>query len=340
MIEFQLTGPRGDNPLGFLAALGALVTLEDAGWNPRLGWSGVRPRLAVAPPHSALLASMPEVDKRQSLLNALHTALRREHKPGEAPDPSVRLGKNLNVPNRLLLRHTDDAVQQARQGDRRWVDLVAAYGVADALKPEEQMLATPWALVSGSGHQHFLGYEDGGRGDKNSLEGVAALMVECEIRHLARALFGPWIPEEERKSLSLRLDPSEDRQYALMDRDPSGTDRRPRSLWGANRLAFEALRLFPAMPAAGGMAVRGWRLAGGTWRQGCKVRWPLWEPLIPVAVVGSLLGFAGLWRQDERARAQLRALGVHAIFESRRIAVGERTNVKYNLTPPNVVWRG
>lgn len=325
MLEFELTGPRGDNPLGFLAALGALVTLEDAGWRPHLAWKGLTPRLWVEP-HPALDPNaIRDNDRRNLLLAVLEAKLRREPtEGGSAADPSVSLGKDLSVSGADFLAHTDSAVEHASASDRRWADLVAAYGVADPSARQARMAATPWALVSGSGHQYFLG-------------SVAQLMTKCDVTHLERALFGPWIAQDAK--YSLRLDIAEDRRHALMDRDPTATDNKPRTLWGANRLAFEALQLFPAMPARGGMAVRAWRAPGGDWRGGCAVRWPLWTPPAGAAVVGSLLGLPALWHDGLEARAWLQGLGVYAVYESRRIAVGEGGNVKFNLTPPVAIWR-
>lgn len=325
MVLIELTGPRGDNPLGFLTALGALVALEDAGWNVRLAWRGLTPGLAVDRNGAPDLYDHSDEDRRSCLIAALHSALRRDRT--DNPDPSVSLGDDLNQSHAQFLNHVDAASRQATASDRRWVDLVAAFGIGDPAKlhePKERMAATPWALVSGSGHQHFLA-------------SVAKLMVECRPNHLEQALFGPWSPRDEK--YSLRLDIDEDRRYALMDRDPTASGNKPRTLWGANRLAFEGLRVFPVMPAAGGMAVRAWRLQGGSWREGCAVRWPLWCPPISAGVVGSLLGLSELWLEDSSARERLRALGVFAVYESRRIAVGEGGNVKYNLTPPVAIWR-
>jgi hypothetical protein len=320
MPVFELTGPRGDNPLGFLAALGALVTLEDRGWRPRLRWSGLKPELHVEA--DASLEAMDLDGRRRRLIAEVESALRRDS--SEDPDPSVRLGDNLNKSNSELLAHLDSAVNQAGPSDRRWVDLATAYGLADPSEPDERMTATPWALVTGGGHQHFLG-------------SVRQLMVLCSAAHFERALFGPWVAEDQ--LYSLRLDSAEDRRYALLDRDPTAAGNKPRTLWGANRLAFEALRLFPAMPSRRGMAVRGWRAREGNWRDRCAVRWPLWAPPVSAAVIGSLLGLEEIWSEAPEARHRLRGMGVFAVYESRRVAVGEGGNVKYNLTPPVAIWR-
>jgi hypothetical protein len=69
------------------------------------------------------------------------------------------------------------------------------------------------------------------------------------------------------------------------------------------------------------------------------VRWPLWDKPIAMPVLGSLLGLRDLWLDDDAAaRHRLRGLGVRAVVESRRIAVGEGANKKYNLTPVTPIW--
>jgi len=368
--EFSLTGPRGDNPLGFLTALGTLVTLEDAGHLARLGWVGMQPRLVVEDGPST----------REALIEILYTTLRREPGAGAAKideakkdlkkakaslnrankglkgldreararelepfeiavrekeaafakllttsgaDASITLGRKLNVSNGKLLEFVSTASEQSRIAGRRWVDLAAAYGVADPVQPEKRMLATPWALVSGQ--QEFLG-------------SVAELMIRCTRDHLNRALFGPWEPCDQK--YSLRLDAAEDRRYALMARDPTASGNEPPTLWGANRLAFEALRCFPTMPVRGGMGVRAWRPARGNrqngWSEDSRVRWPLWDEAIPMSVVLSLLGLTELWSNDVSARARLRGYGVRAVVESRRVAVRDYGN----LTPALPVWIG
>jgi hypothetical protein len=167
---------------------------------------------------------------------------------------------------------------------------------------------------------------------QNFLSSVEKLMIHCSPKHLHQALFEAWNPQDEK--YSLRLDSADDRRYALMDRNPTAEGNEPLTLWGANRLTFEALRFFPAMPLRGGMGVRGWRAANATWRETCQVRWPLWQQPITAAAITSLLGLDDLWLGDPTARERLIALGVHVVMESRRIEVAK----KRSPTPATPVW--
>jgi hypothetical protein len=392
MPEFLLAGPRGDDALGFLTAAGALLTLDDAGYGPRLAWRGFRPVLVLngnpaagTPPAPSTPPALPVTDP-ETLVAALHAHLKRSpgaraaetetagkrmeraktalnHKREEirkragdrqarsralqeeagpleselaratglfkelllrnAPDPSVTLGKNLTETNAALFEHSRAASAAATLADRRWADLAAAYGVADPGARDERMLATPWALISGGSQQNFLST-------------VQSLMVECELSHIKQALFGSWEPMDLRHSL--RLDAREDRRYALMARDPTASGNEPRTSWGANRLAFEALRLFPCMPTRGGMAVQAWRARATTWQDDCHARWPLWSAAATVDVVRSLMTLEDIWCDDLAARRRLIELGVAAVMETRRISVVGGGSKRFNLTPTALVW--
>lgn len=295
MLEFRLTGPRGDNPLGFLTSLGTLVTLEDAGRSASLGWDGLAPTLFVGldlqpnrPPdneqerRSLLIAVLHEELRRARGAQAAHTqqakkemeqakkarkkkledikrrkldrqarlnelapldadvdakvAAFKESLAKSASDPCVMLGKNLTEPNAALIQHISAACERCSPADRRWVDIVAAYGVADPAQPAERMWASPWALVSGSGHQNFL-------------TTVEDLMVLCEANHLHQALFGPWEPRDEK--YSLRFDAADDRRYAMMDRDPTAEGNKPRTSGAPTGLPSRRCVFFPPCQSAG-----------------------------------------------------------------------------------------
>jgi hypothetical protein len=359
--------------LGFLTALGTIRVLTDLGhaaalhWTPRrqavltLADSWDQRRLAyelylalVRKPGAGAkrtLAALEAWDEAKKRVARKRTDLKKRHLRGQeaedaraheldplldvaegerlkyltylrqsAPDPSVTLGKNLTATNDEFQAHCKDSVSQAAPADRRWADLCAAFGVADPDEPDKRMSPSPFALVSGSGHQDFLG-------------SVQALMIEIRSEHVEKALFGPWQPRDEK--YSLRLDALDDRRYAVMDRDPAAWGNKPRTLWGANRLAFEALRFFVCMPYGSGSAVTGWRKQSkdeGTWR------WPLWSSPLSADVVRVLLSHPDLWRDAPEARQRLRAMGCITVLTSQRIRVGTGQNVKFNLTPGVPVW--
>lgn len=404
MIEVKLTGPRGDNPLGFLTALGVVATLEDAGVDASLSWNVLSPHIRFHPPsgpsplvdaaicggarcsvghqpadphgsallqilHRQLSRQTPSEDdvrgkagakeqmerlateiKRQegrikvqysgrAALEDRNAAMEREVAPLRAQldeararylavlrsasvDLALTLGRNLAAKNHEFQNFFSSLFEEfAQDRARRNLDLAASYGVSDPNDPDESIESTPWALITGAGHQHFL-------------ETVGELMVNCGVCHLARAIFGPWQPNDER--WSLRLDPADDRRYALLASDPTASNNKARTLWGANRLAFEALRFFPAYPVARtGIAVVAWKPSkSGGYRSDAQVRWPLWEPWLSGEAIRSMLALPDLWIDSPASRLALRQRGVRGVMTSRRIQVEKF----FNLLPGAPVW--
>jgi len=48
-----------------------------------------------------------------------------------------------------------------------------------------------------------------------------------------------------------------------MDRDPTASDNKPRTIWMSNLLACRALALFPTTPTHNGLATVGWEGISG-----------------------------------------------------------------------------
>jgi hypothetical protein len=55
-------------------------------------------------------------------------------------------------------------------------------------------------------------------------------------------------------------------------------------------------------------------------------------------VISTILAGRDIWRDDPESRRRLRARGVFAVFQTRRIAVGRAPNQKLNFTPVVPVW--
>ena len=291
-------GPDGLNLLGFLAGLGTLVALRRAwpdrtvrlSWTlPRrgLGAGGWRPLLHVQPSVSQediVDALYAQVTKAVSL-----TAL------GDVDD-NLRISKAAFRSKAVSLQH-----------DRTAADLLAALvaeaGAKDDLKP------TPFRALTGAGHLKFL-------------KTVRALSDPTRLRRvdIARALFQPWTYENIR--LTFRWDPVDYRPFA--DRAYNPAEDLIRTEWGANRLAFEALVLFPMVWNGEVVGVRS-----------NEVRWPIWLPPASVETIRSLLAHPVLFL-DSRA-AELERLGVRLVASCRRFTWGQQ-NAYVNFTSPRIAW--
>jgi len=133
--------------------------------------------------------------------------------------------------------------------------------------------------------------------------------------HLRRALLDPWDYADGRPSL--RWDAADYRPHALRAEDPSGDPIR--TMRGANRLAVEALPLFPTVPERGGLST----VAFADTDAGTEVTWPIWSEPLSLDVVASLLACEDVQKAD---RSTVVRRGVAQVFRARRFTDGQYRN--------------
>jgi len=150
---------------------------------------------------------------------------------------------------------------------------------------------------------------------------------ETSQEDVQEALFGPW--RYAHTGVSMRWDEADLRLHAYRAEAPTKT--LPPGVRGANRLAIEALELFPVVAATRGVQTSGFIRRGSlVW-----LRWPLWtgakrglssravRSLILHPTVERLSGGSGTTasgdqrRRGPKVEAELRALGVTSVFEAR-----------------------
>jgi hypothetical protein len=335
-----LEGLPGDNPLGFLAALGVLRVLSrrwpdrrvTMGWDSRGGWRPILGRadfvertpggepgwtdaegLDCLQPASQLT--------RAEVVEELHAALHGRHQ-----DPEFTLADNGEEPKEIKLSPTDfAAVARAslrsvvRSGDRTWADFCVAYGT-DAYGSAPLIRETDLHFTSGQ--QSFMGTIRALAGDpprpapKKGKQNANATSVDTGATtsaQLEHALFEPWSYSDPRPSL--RWDPIDDRRYALRAFDPTNAAVSPiLTVRGANRLAIEALPWLPTFPCDGGARTRGFTRRNRV----VDFTWPIWHYQLSADTVRSLLGLGELYA-DAPPRGSLVARGIAEVFRCRRI---------------------
>ena len=266
MTELPLVGLRADNPLAFMAALGTLRVagaafdqgtvrmrwqISSGAWTPALCFTGVRRKVTV------------ERFDEDELVARLHDWMSKS-----SGRRAFGIADDLTLSPEAFRAVSASAAADATPGDRAFVDFIAAFGsdaaeLRDNGKASGKIADTAFRTMSGAGHQHFLGF-------------MRTLAEDVGPDHLRRALFVPWRYDDPLESHSMRWDPVDDVRYALRWRDSSGDPERKRSgtMWGANRLAIEALPLLPTMPIErSGLATVGFSIskaAGAAWT------WPVW----------------------------------------------------------------
>lgn len=313
--EIAFPGLRAEKPLGFLAALGALRVASGVHGTDRatLRWQ------AAGEAWTPLLRVQGgSVDERQ-FVESLHVWMQRS-----SGRDAFAIGDDLTLSPQAFRMASEKAATQADAADHDHADFIAAFG-CDAVEQVEngkasgKMADTAFRTMSGAGHQHFLGF-------------MRTLAADCTPDHLQRTLFLPWRYDDPLESHTMRWDPRDDVRYALRWRDSSGDPERKRAgtMWGANRLAIEALPLFPTMPlSAVELGTVGFTFRRG---DGTAWTWPVWEAHCSVDMVKTLLALPQL-QASQPPRELLSRLGVAEVFRSWRIRQG-----KYrNLTPAQSV---
>ncbi len=242
--------------------------------------------------------------KRREWLRALKDAV---------PSTELAIGKHVDcTADEYRNDHAAAFLQDANCHVREPLDFLAAFA-SDACIDKNKVRATPFCFITGSGSQYFL-------------DTARQLMESVNGDRVAATLFAPWTYPDEK--LSMRWDPTEDRRYALLDRDPTATGNKSRTQWMANLLAYRALVMFPSAPRGSKLTTTAWADHGDT----PVFTWPLWEHPLDAASIRSLLTLAELGK-PEPDRSISRQRGVLAAFRSRRIRVGNPPLYKINFSP-------
>ncbi|MHB8836350.1 MAG: type I-G CRISPR-associated protein, Cas3-extension family [Candidatus Methylomirabilia bacterium] len=298
--EWLLGGLDGGHLLAYLAALGALRTAS-------LVWPKPSPTLRWEPSCGVLrpILGINGVSNQDELVTGLYDKL-----TAMAGHPALEIGDNLNfLPDQFRYFAT---VAQLQVGiDSRAADFLCAFACEVILDNEGKMLAdTAFRTMRGAGHQHFV-------------KTMRDLISATSRTNIEASLFTPW--QYGNTGLSLRFDPQDDRRYALRWDEPSGdpasTER------GANRLAIEALPLFPVQPAAHRLETTAFtrRQRKGSSRRDTFLSWPVWEAPVTLEVVRSILALQEL-QVESPPRDELRARGISEVFRCQRITLGKYRN--------------
>ena len=282
-----LNGLDGSNPLGFLAAIGTAVVLQNVFPEIRLGWEqtegGWRPFLAGCG------------DDEQEFSEKLVEALK---------DASMTV---FDVDNRMpfdaekFSRKLRDVQCYSSIADRRDSDFLSSFGTE--LYPNEkngQFQDSRFRMVrSGDSAGQGLPFY------------AKEMRKKVGIDHIQRTLFHAW--DYQDTGYSLRWDPIEDQRYALRWRDPSKSSQG--TMLAANSLAVEALQWFPTLLIGSQARTTRFQRLG---RRDTYFVWPIWTPMLGMETVRSLLALDDLCREPV-PRSSLVRRGIEEVYRSQRI---------------------
>lgn len=303
MKELSLAGIDGQHLWGFLTAIGVLSLLDEHARDSRLD----APRLAFKEDGTAVLqspvtsAQLPAV--LLAMLRSWETCL------------TGRL-RSVDKPSDFTMTSYEAIALEA--ASRRDLDLLAGLACVVGKDAFESTLCA----ANGASHQSLV----------QSMRDVVKLVEE---EHLKLALFEAWqrkyqVPKEKRKDLklgarkpTLRLDPSDERLYALRFSNPTTTADYSTEL-GAQALAIPAFSLLPVAPGKRPVTVASQRS-----RNRVTFTWPLWSRPITLWTMRSLL-WTGV---DHPGEGQER--GVFAAFSADRVSGAKG---KLSFAPSKGVW--
>ncbi|MEX2671899.1 MAG: hypothetical protein WD294_07300 [Phycisphaeraceae bacterium] len=292
-----LGGLDGTNPLGFLAALGVLQTLDSTSgsgairmkWQPAHGtWTPV------------LIGS---TFSQESLLDVLDNALAKT-----IDSHPIRILADLDTDHPSERREMfEQSVTTAHHQQRLDADWLAALG-------SDIIPSTAINQLQTTRRDYHYG-------------NLTSIINKTTREHLRRAIFSAWDYTDPLDNQSLHLDPSEDRRHAHQWHQPSGDPDKKKSggMLGANRLAIEAFAWFTSLPSGEAL-----RTVGFTGQRSHNTRWtwPIWNVPLAVPVIRSLLMLMELQDDDVTIDAQnrLRQRGIVAAYRTSRILVGKTPN--------------
>ena len=299
MHEIELSGLDGGNLLAFLAALGALrvLTLAEPDAEVRMRWvsrGSWRPVIH----HS-------RIGTHETLVEALGQRVCGE----SSINPAWTIAADLTISRVDFRKQLEAEGSNATLAARDAADFLAAFGsdIFGSGAKKEQISDSEFRTMSGAGHQHFLGF-------------MKELALATDAGHLERALLKQWDYADGRPSL--RWDPADYRPHALRAEDPSGDPIK--TMRGANRLAVEALPLFPTVPAS--RRVR--TVAFADRYRETEITWPIWTDALDLATVGSLLAAKELQKEELQQPDTVKIVrrGIAQVFRARRFTDGKYRN--------------
>lgn len=296
----QLTGLDGANPLGFLAALGALRTATRLSSHPvRMAWQPLKNSW-----YPVLLGEDDLFASQATLAAAFHDILKRGN-------PAFAIADNSQMP-------LTDFKARAKEARDKWLDntdkdyaaFIAAFGceIVHDRNNDGINADTAFRTMSGAGHQHFLKF-------------MRELVRNTSEAHVYEALFGPWRFNDTQ--FSMRWAQEDDRRYALRWDNPSGDPAR--NVRGANRLAIEGLPFHTTMPVSQ-TKLETIGFTKSMWS------WPLWGTFASQDSSRSLLSLQEIQTIKPDMR-KLRPLSIFVVLRSQRITLGKFRN----FTPASVI---
>lgn len=299
-----LPGLPGDNPLGFLAALGVQVALTEQGDDYRLHWTDHPIPWPIVTPEVGV----------EAIAKRVHELVDRWLK---GPALARHVEQTLKMDNSSARRYLEEARSAGRLGSLAGC-LIADGGRYKSGKPVG--LSKPTDFYFTAATQQFLSMA------RSRLESVDADDIEADIS-------AKWKYECVDKN-SLMWDLRADRQHAYSAADPKDRKANPKqSNAGAEAVAILGLTYFPCYCDLGDIVTQGFQLEDGV----KHLTWPLWKiPSTRHAVKSMLFHVRSPVEDATKRYLNYPAWGIVKVLQSQ---VRRRGQGYGTFGPPRVVWQ-
>ncbi|MBB4287577.1 type I-G CRISPR-associated protein, Cas3-extension family [Roseospira goensis] len=301
-LELELSGLKGDHPLGFLAACGVLRVMGPnsgvrLGWAETHGtWTAVlhdraatdatgafRERIVDAVAQAAtdvenLLKRFPGIGRTLSI----EDYRKKGHWALTAADEDATLGVAITE---LLPSLGSDSLARDSKG-------------AGPVHPSKMIMTSARQSLETTLKSFILPHINKSRNNRKA---------ERAVEKIENAIFGPWLYEDDAHSLG--WDPTTQRLHALRNKAPAD-DKQKRSVAAAVFLASQALPLFPCFAVGGWLHTTGFHHDNdGDW-----FSWPIWRAPISLDTLRTLV--AQPFTRDLKER------GVAVVYRCHRSRTG------------------
>ena len=295
-----LRGLPGDNPLGFLAALGAQIVLSECDCDDRMHWTDD------PIPYPVVSSALSAKEIASAVLVVSETWL-----AGPALDEAINPKLKLQPPR------VREYLSRAREAE-------ASGTLAMCLLAEDSLdnggIAKPSDLYFTAGNQEFVSK-------------ARSILSDVSEQALIADMHEPWC-YTAKGEYSLMWDVTDDRLHAHSAADPTSNLNRKFTNLGAEALAVIGLSRFPCFASSDRTLTQG---CSGSWKRGVFV-WPLWTVPATARSVRSLLAQVAAPEGSSSQRADwYRAWGLSRVMQSqiRRSPQGGYGT----FGPPRVVWQ-
>ena len=313
----RLDGLEPDNLLAFMALLGLLRALEEArpDWHPRASWTVDDPPIR---PTLFITDKAQEDAVAEAIAEGVNT-LAKYHDFDGRPDLKFSPDEASEK-----LHEISKADRKTSKANRYTADLWSAL-ISDAAisRDGNKVEPTPFCLLFGQGHQHFLDrLEKVPQEKKPPKRGSGRKSIEIsEADCLREALFSPW--ERPDATFSFRWDPQEYVCYALRAQDPTDPKTKDTTQHGANRLAAVGLPVLTVVPQRRGGKIHLGALGGKRHHGDFTFNWPIWRNPMSLTAIRAMLSLGHSRLTDPETQE---TLGIVQCRQARRISFGKFMN--------------